>query len=113
MELSSKHNYFGVKIMAAISADPRTLLRGILTAIEDHNHVQLLVNLYSRWQDEKEYEDFAEYEKVVISRINYLPITRVTKRPFGFKVSLSIGREAHVHLVKKGRNHMNIAAKLL
>ncbi len=44
-----------------------------------------LYNLYSRWQDEHEYEDFKEYEKVM-SKVFGSTVTG-TKRPFGFKVT--------------------------
>lgn len=56
-------------------------------------HQDLLINLYDRWQDEKEYEDFAEYAKVMKEAILvYLPsggiFVRASKRPFGFVVQM-------------------------
>lgn len=54
-------------------------------------------NLYGRWLDEREYEDFAEYEKVMrdvlASNITaafapYCKFTKGTKRPFGFVVQI-------------------------
>lgn len=35
-----------------------------LAAVAKENH-KLIANLWSRWQDEKEHEDFAEYVKVI------------------------------------------------
>jgi hypothetical protein len=37
--------------------------------------------LYSRWQDEKEYEDFQEYIDAAEDKVG-LPIDKMTKRPF-------------------------------
>ncbi len=53
----------------------------------------LMLNLYDRWQDEKEYEDIADY---AIPLRKHLPegwtLQVMTKRPFGFK--FDIGTEA-------------------
>lgn len=49
-----------------------------------------LVNLYGRWLDEKEYEDFADYETVMREKFDSIPpeyglrFVKGTKRPFGF-----------------------------
>ena len=65
--------------------------------------------LYSRWQDEKEYEDFADYSKVLEDTFNKLAdasyemkFIKATKSPFGFqfildgcKVQLSISFKAY------------------
>ena len=51
--------------------------------------LNLFVNLYIRWQDEKEYEDFNEYAKVMARNVKNVigDITDVkgTKHPFGIK----------------------------
>jgi len=45
-------------------------------------------NLNIRWLDEREYEDFAEYSKVLKARLekvaNDVVFVKATKRPFGF-----------------------------
>ena len=41
----------------------------------------LLCNLKFRWDDEKDYEDFNDYIKVIKDK--YPEIIKVTKRPFG------------------------------
>ena len=46
-------------------------------------NIQLIVNLYWRWLDEREYEDINEYGKVIASKLGF-PV-QMTKRPFGFK----------------------------
>lgn len=45
-------------------------------------NTQLIVNLYWRWLDEREYEGIAEYGKVISGKLGF-PV-KMTKRPFGF-----------------------------
>ena len=66
-------------------------------AIVYDKYVDFFVNLYSRWQDEKEYEDFADYEKVLKEKITELPIKSATKRPFGIKYDYE-GFEIHIKI---------------
>lgn len=45
--------------------------------------------LHARWQDEKEYEDFAEYRRVVEKRLpEGFTLTDMTKRPFAFTFTI-------------------------
>ena len=48
-------------------------------------------SLYERWQDEKEYEDFAEYREVMKKLITEhgAEFLDMTKRPFAFKYTLN------------------------
>jgi hypothetical protein len=50
------------------------------------NTRDLVVSLYSRWQDEKEYEDIADYASVLTKAISPhgATLTKMTKKPFGF-----------------------------
>lgn len=50
----------------------------LLDKVED-----MLDYLYERWQDEKEYEDFSDYEKVMRDAVGD-GFIKATKRPFGF-----------------------------
>lgn len=45
---------------------------------------KLMISLYARWQDEKEYEDIADYGKAV-ERVLPEGVTfiKISKRPFG------------------------------
>lgn len=45
-------------------------------------NAQLIANLYWRWLDEHQYEDIAEYGKVIEDKLGF-PV-KMTKRPFGF-----------------------------
>ena len=48
-------------------------------------HGQYIVDLCERWQDEKQYEDIAEYKVAIAKRLPVgFKVTRMTKDPFGF-----------------------------
>jgi len=52
----------------------------------------LIENLASRWQDEKQYEDIADYKKVIdkaAKKFSGVKVTEMTKRPFGFFFTLA------------------------
>lgn len=38
--------------------------------------------LYGRWQDEREYEDFAEYRVALMKKLDGAVVTSFTKSPF-------------------------------
>lgn len=48
--------------------------------------VEFLEYLYSRWQDEKEYEDWSEYVTAIKKKFSNFDIIKTSKRPFGFSV---------------------------
>ena len=47
---------------------------------------KILLCLYSRWQDEKQYEDIKDYEKPLVDLLSKAQAQAVVmkKRPFGF-----------------------------
>ena len=55
---------------------------------------ELVVGLYCRWQDEKQYEDINDYAKpiVPIAEQHGLVFGRMSKHPFGFSFTLD-GRQ--------------------
>lgn len=59
------------------------------TLVNSQKILNLFVNLYIRWQDEKEYEDFNEYAEVMAHNVKNVigDITDVkgTQHPFGIK----------------------------
>ena len=57
--------------------------KGLINAQTD-----FLSYLYSRWNDEKAYEDFTEYRLSISDRFPELTIISYTKRPFGFIVEI-------------------------
>lgn len=49
----------------------------------------LLDQLYARWQDEREYEDIADYGLAIAKQLpSGFTLLKATKRPFGFRFSL-------------------------
>jgi hypothetical protein len=79
----------------------------------------VLSNLWCRWQDEKEYEDWRDYAKAidlqfteVISKLGLIgkaKIVKATKRPMGFIFNLD-GWEFHVKMT--ARNYDCSAKKI-
>jgi hypothetical protein len=57
--------------------------------------VNTMVNLYCRWQDEKEYEDFEDYKNVVKKMLpENCPMVGMKKSPFVVEFKLPDGRIA-------------------
>lgn len=67
---------------------------------------KLIVNLWSRWLDEKEYEDFSEYSKVMESALKEkapdCTFIKSTKRPFGLIIQVP-GMPYKTHLCATGK----------
>lgn len=66
-----------------------------------------LFYLYGRWQDEKEFEDFKEYEDDM--KKCFENAIKGTKRPFGVKIQCSDG-VLHIHVKRKG-NYLQVFGK--
>lgn len=51
----------------------------------------LMFNLYSRWQDEKEYENINDYAEPIKPKVEAIggKFIRMNKRPFGFDYQLN------------------------
>lgn len=59
-----------------------------------NKNVQLIGNLWGRWQDEKEYEDINEYGARIAKEFpEGWKLVKTNKRPFG--VVIAIGEEHH------------------
>ena len=60
----------------------------IFRSLED-----LMVDFWSRWQDEREYEDINDYGKVIQTELDTFDagakLVTMSKRPFGFTYTLS------------------------
>jgi hypothetical protein len=74
----------------------------LVSVINNANAIRFFLNLYYRWEDEKMYEDFADYAKAMMK---YIPtgatLIKGTKRPFGVKFEYN-GFTAHIYLKIKG-----------
>lgn len=65
-----------------------------------------LVNLYDRWEDEKMYEDWKDYERVMKNLVETCggvenPKVKGTKRPFGVKIEYD-GYVVHIFVKIEG-----------
>lgn len=74
--------------------------------INNDNIAKVFANGYSRWMDEKEYEDINDYGRVLADTIakytgKISRFVSATKRPFGVKV-LSGGFKFHFAMKQKG-----------
>lgn len=53
---------------------------------------ETMAHLYSRWQDEKEYEDINDYGAVIIKKLpKGFKLLKMSKRPFGFDWTMENG----------------------
>ena len=80
--------------------DGRELKKQLESFVHDEDKAITMMNLYDRWQDEKDYEDFAEYVAAMVKGYDLIEkaLTKGTKRPFGFKVESSDGFKGHIKL---------------
>ena len=65
-----------------------------------------LISLYDRWEDEKMYEDWKDYERIMKDLVETCsgidnPKVKGTKRPFGVKFDYE-GYTINIHLKIKG-----------
>lgn len=63
----------------------------------------LIINLYSRWLDEKEYEDIKDYAQPLqlLAQKHNVVIDKMTARPFGCKFSTD-GRQFQLSITSNG-----------
>lgn len=84
----------------------------VLNFINDDGHLDSLLNLRDRWADEKEYEDWSDYEtalnKMTADDWSFI---RGSKRPFGFITKVTGLGTVHIFLKFKG-DYVGVAAKM-
>ena len=79
----------------------------IWAAINTDKTSNFIFNLYERWQDEKEYEDIADYLTAIQKSIPQA--YAITKRPFGIKCK---GSDGNLHaFIKRSGNTIQLSAK--
>lgn len=83
-------------------------MKNLSNFVKETNFLNLLLNLKLRWDNEKGYEDFKEYEKVIKNNIpKGAKFIQATKRPFGVKftyktqINENIQRDTNLHLFIK------------
>ena len=79
----------------------RDIVRATLHDADLGNRV---AQLYVRWQDEREYEDIADYAAAVfpLFATHGVAVERATKRPFGFVAAIG---ETEVHFTMDSRGY--------
>lgn len=63
-------------------------------------HSPLLTRLYSRWLEEREHEDFLNYEKIMKEAVGE-PFLRGTTYPFGFILDMKFPYKVQVFIDRK------------
>ena len=78
--------------------------------VNNNSILDTLFNLHNRWQDEKKYEDWKDYENFMIPFASHrFKFIKSTKRPFGFIIQIN---DTKVNIFLKIRkNSINLAAK--
>ncbi len=81
---------------ATSQTQPQAPAKSLVAAaiFEDVAIQDRMANLYCRWQDEKEYEDIAEYAKAIEPAFaaHGAKMIKATKKPFGFVVEVDGGK---------------------
>lgn len=94
-------------IPCAKGNDPSPTARGFFTAATG-----LFVELYSRWQDEKDFEPIKEYKAAVVRFAKDfglgIAITRMTAKPFGCEFTSIEGRTYRLTVNKKTYKYARI-----
>ena len=84
------------------------LQKKVSEIVNNESILDTLFNLKNRWADEKEYEDWKDYENQMIGLTSY-EFVKSTKRPFGFIIKIE-NTKIQIFIKIKG-NSMNLAAK--
>lgn len=59
-----------------------------------------LCTLHSRWQDEKKYEDFADYKAAIVKALAAYPVSDISVEKQPFTVSFTLLERVYVITVK-------------
>lgn len=79
------------------------LLLWVNTAKLVEKNSDLLMSLYMRWQDEREYEDFEQYKQRIAKEFDTCELVSFKKRPFSFTIKLPEGMPSMlVKITQKG-----------
>ena len=73
-------------------------------------------NLYCRWQEESQFEDFSTYEGILTAEIpadSGWKVVKVTKRPFGIQVTGNGYKWAEVTLSSRFFQHRGVPEKVV
>ena len=83
----------------------------IRNVVKNLGTAQKFLNLYERWQDEKDYEDFNEYVAAMMKSMpNEAKLIKGTKRPFG--VIFNYGGNTVQVALKLEKGYCQLVAKI-
>jgi hypothetical protein len=82
----------------------------IIKFTNDKKFANFLCNLFERWCDERKYEDFSEYEKVIKKNLpSNIKFLKGSKKPFGFQAN--VGKLKILFFLKLRGNLASFCAK--
>lgn len=91
----------------------RTLVENVALIVNEDKNFHLIDSLKERWADEREYENFSDYEEHM-KKAAILPkeaeFVKATKRPFGFVVAIG-GVNVNIFWKAKSPKYAVLAAK--
>lgn len=91
----------------------QTERQNVINVLNNRPTLECFYYLYERWQDEKEYEDFNDYVKVMMK---YMPegatLVKGTKRPFGVVINYG-GNKIHISLKLRSKDVILTAKNLV
>ncbi len=86
--------------------------KNVIAFLNNKENIDTLRNLKYRWDEEKDFEDWNEYDNVIKCLWNNPGFVKSTKRPFGFKIEdLDQDRVYHIFL-KFQKNSVTLMAKV-
>jgi len=84
----------------------------LMPILNDMDLLERLMYLKDRWSDEKEFEDWADYENAIIKAFENCGVTpsKTFKRPFGAQIEIK-NTQIKVFIKNKGSNRCCLSAK--
>lgn len=67
----------------------RKELKKIVKKVNQKKVLEHALYLKYRWNDEKEFEDWKEYDKAIRNNFDFFDIIKTIKKPFGFILKLN------------------------
>lgn len=87
-------------------------MKELYAQAQESKAIDNLGYFYERWQDEKEYEDWKDYDEQIRKSFKMFTITQTMKRPFGFKFTIDKD-EFRMTVKKVGNKYLDIGVQQL
>lgn len=85
----------------------------VISFLKTEANAHRLDYLHSRWQDEKEYEDWADYEKEMEKLWDGDGFIKGTKRPLGFKIKDNVKNRVFHITLKVAKKNISMQATVV